>query len=40
MIARAAGDKTRARDYLKRALTLNPVFDPLQAKIAREALAE
>ncbi len=40
MIARAAGDKTRARDYLKRALALSPQFDPLQAKTAREALAE
>ena len=40
MIARAAGDKTRARDYLKRALALSPQFDPLQSKIAREAVAE
>ncbi|MGI9106998.1 MAG: tetratricopeptide repeat protein [Pyrinomonadaceae bacterium] len=40
MIARAAGDKNGARDYLKRALALSPQFDPLQAKIAREALAE
>lgn len=40
MIARAAGDKTRARDYLKRALALSPQFDLLQAKVAREALAE
>ena len=40
MIARAAGDKTRARDYLKRAFALSPQFDPLQSKMAREALAE
>ena len=38
MIARAAGDKDAARDYLKRALTLNPQFDPLQAVIAKRAL--
>src|SRR5712691_6811260 len=38
MIARAAGDKNGARDYLKRALALNPQFDPLQAPIARKAL--
>lgn len=38
MIARAAGDATTARDYLKRALTLNPSFDPLQAARAREVL--
>jgi Tfp pilus assembly protein PilF len=38
MIARAAGQKDAARDYLKRALTLNPQFDPLQAMIARKAL--
>jgi tetratricopeptide (TPR) repeat protein len=38
MIARAAGQKDAAQDYLKRALTLNPQFDPLQAVIARNAL--
>jgi tetratricopeptide (TPR) repeat protein len=38
MIAQAAGDKSAARDYLKRALALNPQFDPLQAPIARKAL--
>jgi tetratricopeptide (TPR) repeat protein len=38
MIARAAGQKDAARDYLKRALTLNPQFDALQAVIARNAL--
>jgi tetratricopeptide (TPR) repeat protein len=40
MIARAAGDKSGAHDYLKRALALNPQFDPLQAPIARKALEE
>jgi Flp pilus assembly protein TadD len=40
MIARAAGDKSGARDYLKRTLALNPQFDPLQAPIARKALEE
>jgi len=40
MIAQAAGDKSGARDYLKRALTLNPQFDPLQAPIARKALEQ
>lgn len=39
MIAQAAGDKASARDYLKRALTLSPQFDPLQASIARKTLA-
>ena len=39
MIADAAGDKASASDYLKRALTLNPQFDPLQAPIARKTLA-
>lgn len=40
MIARVAGDKATAHDYLKRALSLNPQFDPLQAPIAQKALAE
>ncbi len=40
MIARAAGEKEAAREYLKRALTLNPQFDPLQASIARKAMEE
>ncbi len=40
MIARAAGEKEAARDYLQRALTLNPQFDPLQATIAKKALEE
>jgi tetratricopeptide (TPR) repeat protein len=38
MIARAAGDATAAREYLKRALTLNPHFDFLQAAHARATL--
>ena len=39
MVARAAGDKASARDYLRRALKLNPQFDPVQAAVARKALA-
>lgn len=38
MIALASGDRVSARDYLKRALALNPQFDPLQAVNARKAL--
>jgi tetratricopeptide (TPR) repeat protein len=38
LIAQAAGDQSSAREYLQRALTLNPQFDPLQAAIARKAL--
>jgi len=40
MIAKAAGEMASARDYLQRALQLNPQFDPLQAAIAVKALAE
>ena len=40
MIARASGDKSEAHHNLKRALALNPQFDPLQASIARKALGE
>lgn len=40
MIARAAGEKEAAREYLERALKLNPQFDPLQASIAKKALEE
>ena len=40
MIARAAGDTSAAREHLKRALGLNPQFDPLQATLARRALDE
>jgi len=38
MIARAAGDKAAAKDYLKKVLALNPQFDPMQAAIARKAI--
>lgn len=38
MIAQTAGDQSSAREYLKRALTLNPQFDPLQAAMARKVL--
>jgi len=38
MIAHAAGDEVAARDYLKRALALNPQFDPLQVVSARKIL--
>lgn len=38
MIALAAGEKSTARDYLNRALTLSPHFDPLQELNARKAL--
>jgi tetratricopeptide (TPR) repeat protein len=40
MIERAAGDDAAARRDLKRALTLNPGFDPLQSSVARKVLAE
>ena len=39
LIARAAGRSSQARDFLKRALSLNPQFDALQAPIAHRALA-
>jgi tetratricopeptide (TPR) repeat protein len=38
MIAKAAGDNATAVDYLKRALTLNPQFDVLQALNAQKTL--
>jgi len=38
MIAKAAGERRSARDYLRRTLTLSPQFDPLQASIARKTL--
>ncbi|MBC5810049.1 MAG: hypothetical protein GIW95_04220 [Candidatus Eremiobacteraeota bacterium] len=38
LIAAAVGDRASARDYLRRALALNPAFDPLQAPNARRAL--
>lgn len=39
MIAKASGDARVAHDYLRRALTLNAGFDPLQSRIAHQALA-
>ena len=38
MIARASGQRALSKTYLRRALALNPHFDPLQAVRAREAL--
>jgi len=38
MIARASGDETTARDFIKRALELNPQFDPRQSAIAKTLL--
>jgi tetratricopeptide (TPR) repeat protein len=35
MIARASGDEAAARDFLQRALKLNPQFDPLQSAIVK-----
>lgn len=35
LIAQAAGDRVGAHEYLQKALTLNPRFDPLQSEIAR-----
>jgi tetratricopeptide (TPR) repeat protein len=40
LIALAAGDAAAAREHLGRALALCPEFDPLQAGVARRALAE
>lgn len=39
MIARAAGERASAHQFLTRALTLSPQFDPLQASIARSVAA-
>jgi tetratricopeptide (TPR) repeat protein len=39
MIARAKGDGVSAAAFLTRALQVNPDFDPLQAKVAVQALA-
>jgi tetratricopeptide (TPR) repeat protein len=38
MIARASGDETAAREFIKRALELNPQFDPRQSVIAKTLL--
>lgn len=40
LIARAAGDRKAGGDYLRRALALNPRFDPLQARIAQQVGTE
>jgi tetratricopeptide (TPR) repeat protein len=40
MIARAAGDRNSAVEFLRRALKLNPYFDPWQSKVAEKALDE
>jgi tetratricopeptide (TPR) repeat protein len=40
MIARAAGDQKKAARLLKEALALNPRFDLLQARLARQALGQ
>lgn len=40
MIAAAGGHRTSSRAYLRRALELNPGFDPLQSVLARKALAQ
>ena len=40
MIARRARDRAAATEYLRRALALSPQFDLLQARTARQALAE
>ena len=38
MIARASGDEMTARDYFKRALELNPQFDPRQSAIVKTSV--
>lgn len=38
LIARSAGDRAGASEYMQKALALNPQFDPLQAEIARREL--
>ncbi|HEU4371227.1 MAG TPA: tetratricopeptide repeat protein [Methylomirabilota bacterium] len=40
MIHMALGDAARARDYLSRALAINPRFHPLHADVATRVLAE
>jgi tetratricopeptide (TPR) repeat protein len=40
MIEKALGQRTAARHDLSQALALNPAFNPLQAPVARRALAE
>lgn len=38
MIAKATGDNKISQEYLKMALKLSPMFDPLQAKIAKSQI--
>lgn len=38
MIYKAAGDRRNAGKYLKQALAINPLFDVLQAEVAKETL--
>jgi tetratricopeptide (TPR) repeat protein len=40
IIYRDCGDKAAAREYLRKALAIDPVFDPLQAAIAKKINAE
>jgi tetratricopeptide (TPR) repeat protein len=40
MVARAAGDREAAQEYLRRALNLSPRFDPRQSQVAKQALSE
>lgn len=40
MIARGAGNRSSAADFLRRALKLNPYFDPWQSRVAKKALEE
>jgi Tfp pilus assembly protein PilF len=40
MIAAHQGQRARARQLLGDALAINPGFDPLQAAVARQTLAE
>ena len=35
---RAAGNETAARNYFKRVQELNPQFDPLQSRIAKDEM--
>ena len=40
MIEKASGNDAQAKDYLRRALKMNPMFDALPAEKARATLAE
>jgi tetratricopeptide (TPR) repeat protein len=40
MIEQAAGNSDAARAHLRRALELSPAFDPIQSRLARQALGE